>query len=138
MINIRPCIKDDLKQCEAIFNLPELSDTTGDNLSAKYLENFLDEKYFLVAEEENKVLGAIYGEPLKTDGVMLWSIAVLSSCRGKGTGHSLLEAFEKNAIADKKKWIILHAPAEKEATIDFYKKHNYTMGNNFTEFAKDL
>ena len=137
MINIRPCKKNDLKQCEDIFNLPELSDTTGDKLSAKYLENFLDEKYFLVAEE-GQILGAIYGEPIKTEGIILWSVAVLDSYRGKGIGHGLLEAFEKNAVADNKKWIILHAPAEKEVTINFYKKHNYVMGKNFTEFAKDL
>lgn len=137
-MEIRPCIKADLAQCENIFNLPELADISGDKLSAKYLESLLNKKYFLVAEEGNKILGAIYGEPIKTGGIMIWYLAVLSSYRRKGIGHKLIEKFEKNAISDNKSWVILYAPAESDATLDFYKKHNYAIGNKFIECGKDL
>ena len=137
-MNIRPSTKVDLEQCENIFNLPELADVSGDKLSAGYLEGFLDGKYFLVAEKDNKILGAIYGAPIRTGGIMIWSLAILNDYKGKGIGHKLLEKFEKNAVDDNKKWIILHAPAESDAVVDFYKKHHYDIGNKFIECAKDL
>ncbi|MFA6304922.1 MAG: GNAT family N-acetyltransferase [Patescibacteria group bacterium] len=137
-MNIRPATKEDLKQCEAIFNLRELYTASGHNLTAEFVVNYLNEKYFLVAEDEGQIVGAIYGEPLKAGGVVIWVLAVLSDKRGQGIGSALLMALEENTRSDGRKWLYLNAPAQKPATINFYKKHGYDIGQTYIECAKNL
>lgn len=135
---IRPCQKEDLEQCEKIFNLPELAAASGSNLSAGYLKNFINEKYFLVATNKKQIIGAIYGEPLKAGGIMMWALAVDPKFQGQQVGTKLLKTFEKNAKLHGKKWIILHASTKTKTSVSFYKKHKYDIGNNYIECAKDL
>ncbi len=137
-MSIRPCNKEDLEQCEIIFNLPELASASGSNLSAGYLKNFINDKYFLVATNKKQIIGAIYGESLKAGGVMMWALAVDSQFQEQGIGSKLLKAFEKNARAHKKSWVILHASTITKASVSFYKKHGYDIGNTYIECAKDL
>lgn len=135
---IRPCKKEDLAECEKIFNLPELATASGSSLSAGYLKNFINDKYFLVATQKKQIIGAIYGEPLKAGGVMMWALAIIPVFQSEGIGSKLLKAFEKNARLNGKKWVILHASTKTKTSINFYKKHKYDIGNNYIECAKDL
>lgn len=137
-MNIRPCQKEDLAQCEEIFNLPELYTASGKNLSAEFIVNYLNDKYFLVAQEAGKIVGAIYGEPLKAGGAVVWAFGVLSNWRGQGIGSALLKAFEDNARADDRHWTVLYAPAKSDKTVKFYKQHSYYIGQGYLECAKDL
>lgn len=137
-MKIRPCKKDDLIQCQELFNLPELATASGDLLPVAYLRNFLSEKYFLVAEDNGKIIGALYGEKLKAGGTMMWALAVDSNYQGKGIGTKLMKTFEKNARLDNRKWIVLHASIKTERTVNFYRKLGYDVGNKYVECAMDL
>lgn len=137
-MNIRPCQKRDLAQCEEIFNLPELYTASGKNLSAEFIVNYLNDKYSLVAEENDQIIGAIYGEPLRAGGLAIWVLAVADNQRGQGVGSALLKKFEDNARADGKKWTVLYAPAKSDKTVKFYKQHSYYIGQGYLECAKDL
>lgn len=137
-MKIRPCKKSDLVACQAIFALPELATASGDFLRISYLEKFLSQKYFLVAVEKEKIIGAIYGEKLKAGGTMMWALAVHPDYRGKKVGTSLMRAFEKNAKADGRAWIVLHASTKTKRTVKFYEKLKYDIGNHYIECAKDF
>ncbi len=136
-MNIRPATKEDLKQCEEIFNLPELYTAFGQPLTARQLEKYLSDKYFLVAEEAGRIIGGIFGEPLK-EGVAIWILVIAENKRGAGVGSDLLDHFENNAKNDGKKWTLLYAPFASKQIIAFYKKHGYAIGQNYTECAKHL
>lgn len=91
-----------------------------------------------MAEENDKIIGAIYGELLKAGGAIVWAFAVLPDWRGQGIGSALLKAFEDNARSDGKKWTVLYAAAKSDSTVKFYKKHGYYIGQGYHECAKDL
>lgn len=137
-MKFRPCKKADLIQCEKLFDLPELVAANGTGVTVPYLVKFLSEKYFLVAEEKGKIVGAIYGEKLKAGGTMMWALAVDGDFRGEGVGTKLMKMFEKNTREDKRKWIVLHASTKTERTVNFYRKFGYDVGNRYVECAKDL
>ena len=56
---IRPATKDDMANIELLFRLPELVIATGEYLSEDILINYLDDKFFLVAEENGSIIAAI-------------------------------------------------------------------------------
>lgn len=109
---------------------------TGKYLSAEILSEYIDERYFLVAEENNEVIGAMFGEPLKSEGLMFWEFAVKESDRGRGIGSALLDMFEKNMISEGRTWMILYAPEKSPKTIQFYEKRGYSKGKVHIEFQK--
>jgi len=134
----RSCTTADITQCVKLFDLPELVTANGVGVNAPYLVKFINEKYFLVAEDKGKIVGALYGEKLKAGGTMMWALAVDSNYQGKGIGTKLMKMFEKNARLDKRKWIVLHASTKTERTVNFYRKLGYDIGNKYVECAKDL
>ena len=137
-MKISPAKEIDLAKIEMLFHLPELSSVKGEYLSVDELSNYLDEKYFLVAEDKGKIIGAIFGESLRGDGVILWMFAVSKLERGQGTGKNMMKQFEKNAMKDKKSWIILYAPADKDKTLNFYEARSFSKGKPHFEFLKEL
>lgn len=128
MIKIRSAQKTDLKAGEDLLKIPELAMADGNYINSNILQEHLDEKYFLIAEEDRKILGIIFGEPLRCHDVMIWEFVISKSKRNKGIGSALLKKFEKNAVEDNKKWSILYAPAKSSRTLEFYKKRNYSKG----------
>jgi len=136
-MNIRSCKTSDLKKCEDLCNSPELFYPNGGHFTAGHLKNFLSKKYFLVAEEDNKVIGLIFGEKLKAGGSIVWIVVVDKKYRGKKIGSKLLKEFEKNAKQDGCTWIVLYAATKNKNTVEFYKKHKYDIGKKYIECAKD-
>lgn len=137
-MKIRAVKKADLKNVEKLLNLPELKKATGDNISAEILSNYIDKKYFLLAEENKKIIGTIMGERLRNGGLSLWFFVVKKNAREKGVGSALIDKLEKNMISEKRDWIILYAPAKSLKTIKFYKKRGYNKGITCVEFLKYL
>ncbi len=137
-MNIRPATQSDMKRVEEIFSLPELATPTGDYLSAELLSDYLDEKFFLVAEDSDKVIGALFGERLKNKGIMLWLFAVDSNLQGKGIGNSLLNEFENNMRSEDIEWIMGYAPDKNVQTLKFYKDRGFNIGKTYVEFLKFL
>lgn len=137
-MKIRPAIHSDMKRVEELFSLPELATPNGDYLSAELLFDYLDEKFFLVAEDSDKIVGALFGERLKNKGIMLWLFAVDSNLQGKGIGNSLLNEFENNMRSEDIEWIMGYAPDKNVQTLKFYKDRGFNMGKTYIEFLKFL
>lgn len=134
---IRPVMKKDLKNVVKIFHIPEFKLAYGEYLDNKIYSKYLDSKYFLLAQKENKIIGAIMGERLRADGAVIWYIAVKKEYRKLGIGSKLLDKFEKNHFNSKGKWIMLYA-VPKTRLSKFYKKHSYSKGQDYIEFAKKV
>jgi hypothetical protein len=66
-MKIRACKTADLKQCEDLCNSPELLYPDGGHFSVSHLKNLLNDKYFLVAANNDKIIGVIFGEKLKIE-----------------------------------------------------------------------
>ena len=135
-MQIRAAKKSDLKNVEKLFCLPELAKATGEFLSVETLANYIDDKFFLAAEEAGEIIGAMFGERLKNAGLILWEFAVKESARGRGVGSALLDAFESNMAFENRTWVILYAPARSPKTINFYKKRGFNKGKLHVEFLK--
>lgn len=137
-MKIRPAVEADIDDIEKILNLPELAMPNGGCFSAEMLRDRLDERYFLVAEENDGIIGAIFGEPLKSNGMLIWEFAVKENSRGKGVGSELLAALEKNMGSGGITWAVLYAPKKSLKVMDFYDKRGYKKGNTYVEFLKFL
>lgn len=137
-ITIRPATQSDLVRAEYLFNEPELLLASGKPMPVEYLEVYLDDRCFLVAEDKDEVIGVIFGEYLKGGGVFLWYLIVDKKYRGRGVGTQLLLQFEQKAKANGRAWMILYAPLHNEKTKHFYKKHHFTQGKDHAEFTKEI
>lgn len=137
-ITIRNAVKEDLLQCEKLGQIEEFKLASGGWLDAKFLENYISPDYFLVAENNNQIIGYLIGEPLKGNGVMLCFLVVKENMRKKGIGKKLLKEFEKRCRENGAEWILLYAPTFNEGTVMFYKKRGYNQGKSFFEFNKKL
>ena len=137
-MKIRACEESDIKQCEDLCNIPELLYPSGGHFSVGHLNQLLDDKYFLVAEEDKKIIGLIFGEKLKAGGSIVWAITVSREHRNKKIGSKLLKEFESNAKKDKCRWVVLYSTTKSKKAVEFYKKRNYDIGQKFIECAKNL
>jgi ribosomal protein S18 acetylase RimI-like enzyme len=135
---IRKAGKKDLIQCENLVRIPEMRLATGGFFDRFFLEKYLDENYFLVAEDEGSVVGLIFGEPVKANGAIIWMIAVDEKIRGKGIGSRLLKAFEKKVKKIGIQWIVLYGYQKNPKVLKFYRKHKFCEGVKNVEFVKDI
>lgn len=137
-MKIRACKKSDLKRCEELCDTPELYFANGGHFSVSDLEAWLDKKYFLVSEINNKVIGLVFGEEVKCNGFMIWVIVVDKDYRGRKIGEKLLKQIEKNAKEGGRSWVVLYASTKSKKNIEFYKKQKYLIGQKCIECAKEI
>ncbi|MFH0779804.1 MAG: GNAT family N-acetyltransferase [Parcubacteria group bacterium] len=135
-MQIRAATESDLGKVEKLFSLPELAEANGEYCSAEILADYIDEKFFLVAEDAGGIIGALFGERLKGAGMLLWVFAIEEGMRGKGVGTALLTNFENNMALENRTWIMLYAPAQSPKTIRFYENRGYQKGKPQIEFLK--
>lgn len=82
----------------AIYQL--MNNTQGiDNHTAYTLWQctYFDADFFLVAKEQDTLLGYVFGRPTGADHIFLWQIAVSEAARGKHVGKQLVQQFIKQA-----------------------------------------
>ncbi len=135
---IRGATEKDLPCCESLLKLPEFEFYEGGYPDAGFLKNYLEKDYFLVAEEDEKIIGCIIGEPLKANGVIIWYFVIDRKLRGGGIGKMLISAFEKKANENGKEWILLQCPLDSEDSKNFYRKRRYNEGKPMVEFEKEF
>ncbi len=135
---IRSAIKHDLKTCEKLMKVPELAEADGDFMDVKFIQNYLNSDYFLVAEDNGKILGFAIGEEVRGKVAMLWYLTVKKGERGKGIGRKILGEFERRARRHHVKWVNLFAPANNKKTLAFYKNLRYYKGSKHYEIEKVL
>jgi GNAT superfamily N-acetyltransferase len=133
---IRRAEKSDLIECEKLIHIPELRLANGEYYDHLFLENYLDENFFLVAVIDNVISGVIMGEPIKGNGAMIWLLTVSENMRGKGVGTSLFSELEIRAKNYGIRWLVFYGYSMNEKLLDFFKKLKYSQGVHFIEYVK--
>ena len=137
-IKIRSARREDLLSCEKIGKVKEFKVSTGDYFKVNYIKYYLSKDFFLVAEENKKIIGFIIAEKIRAKGATIWYIAVSQEKRGRGVGQRLIQEFEKRSKRKGIEWIILYCPADNELSKNFYKKSGYNKQEHLVEFEKFL
>ena len=104
---------------------------------AKSFEQSLNQ-IFLVAEEENKIIGLILGYKLTKEFVYLDLLTVNKDFRGKKIGEQLLKAFRNELRNLNLKDYFLIAPSFNEKTLNFYRKNGLIEGKQYTLFCEKV
>lgn len=137
MVEIRLAKLEDCEACAKLSEIEELKTPDGEFISTEYFkENIDDDELFFVAEDEGKIVGYIFGEPMKSKMAYLSLLAVDKSRRGQGVGKLLLAKFEERCKELELNPILFYAPAFNENTIAFYNKRGYVQGKNYSSFIK--
>lgn len=138
MITIRPATLKDISECEKLAHDPHLRFPTGGYPDANYLKEYISEHFFLVAEQDEKIVGWILGEPLKSLGAALWFFIVDEQNRKRGIGSKLYDEFENHMRQAGREWIFLTSHVENPIAMDFYIKKGFVKGEPHFEMAKNL
>lgn len=135
---VRKAENKDLSQCEKLVHVPEMRLATGGYFKKFFLKKYLDENYFLVAEDKKTIAGLILGEPTKAHGAIIWMLVVSKKNRGKGIGSLLLKEFEKRLKKLEVQWIVLYGYRKNPKVLNFYRKHKFSEGVGSIEFVKNI
>ena len=134
-MKIRKATLKDLDECVNVCKTPELRLGTGRYPDKKYLKEFLG-SFFLVAEENNKIVGLLVGEKSKGKWVALNILGISKRHRGKGVGKLLINEFKKISKRLGFKYIYLIAPKWNKNTIKFYEKDGFIRRDDYIYFYK--
>ena len=139
-MKIRNARLNDLNSCASISHIPEFSYLykASHKDSKRYLQDFLKKGIFLVAEENNKIIGFLIAEFMLGNFVWIDGIVVSTTYRGRGIGtklfHKLVDIVKQKNI----KHIYLMAPKFNIRTKRFYKSMGMKEGKEFIEFSKGI
>ena len=137
-MKIRSAEKKDLKDCENLIRVPELTYGAGHYIDKEFMENYLDPDLFLVGEINSEIIGLIISEKLKGKGIIIMYLVVKKEYQGKGFGRRLVAELEKRCKKTGINWAVLYAPAQNNETLKFYKKIGFIKGHNLYEFVKEF
>ncbi|MEF8833021.1 MAG: ribosomal protein S18-alanine N-acetyltransferase [Candidatus Thermoplasmatota archaeon] len=125
---IRKCEEEDLEKILEIerksFEYP---------YSREIFEDYISNNFFLLAEEDSKIIGYILAEEREGDGVII-SIAVSPDQRLKGIGTSLME--EVLNKMDVERFFLIVRISNEEAQM-FYDKLDFTKITKIEEYYQN-
>ncbi|MFH0287035.1 GNAT family N-acetyltransferase [Vibrio owensii] len=133
MLNIRQAHTGDISTLKKLqFQLHEYhqANLPDDFLSPDEIEQNIDlnkiieseSSIFLVAENEGRLVGFIFGELWQRKIASIEQIAVDSSFRNQGVGLRLIEAFEERAMSKGGEELWLEVYSFNEAALSLYRK----------------
>ena len=137
MFKILSATKADMKACEWLGKFKEFREASGDYVNAEFLSHYISNNFFLIAKNNQELVGYLVAEKLKAGGAVIWYLAVKPKYRGQGFGHELMLEFEKRCRKNKIEWILLHALKNK-VTIKFYQSLGFSGGEQEQEYIKLL
>lgn len=136
-IKIRKATVRDCLAVRRIAKTPELANPGGETPGIAWFKSLTKNRgVFLVATLKNKIVGFILGEKLQDKGAMIWLIGVKKNMRGKGIGHTLLNAFEATCNKQKRSFFCAYGYAKNPVILKLLKKHGFTQGELYYEFLK--
>ncbi len=114
---IRKCEEEDLEKILVIertsFDYP---------YSREIFEDYVNSDYFIVAEQDSKIIGYVLGEEREEEGVIV-SIAVSPAHRLRGVGTSLMKKIQRKM--DVNRFFLIVRESNREAKI-FYDKLGFS------------
>jgi len=92
---------------------------------------------FIVAEEDNDVVGFILGISPAPKQARILILAIDEKYRGKGIGATLLNAFIQACLIRDVRLITLEVRTTNDAAIRFYGKHGFSIVHMIPNYYKD-
>ncbi len=137
---IRAAKKQDIDSVITLTKIPEFDNPNSTNNieSQDYFKEYIAKGIFLVAEENDKIVGFITGEFMLGSYVYIDALSVDPKMRGKGIGKKLTAALEKEAKKKGTKYVHLTAPEFNKNTLAFYESQGFDKGKTFVQFYKKL
>ena len=139
MVAIRETKKEDIEKARELLSHKELG-WNNSTYNKAYYERLADTKegaIFLVAEDNNEIIGVIYGEySIKEDWSELMGVVVKENHRKKGIGVNLMNKFED--IIRNKGISMIETDANLNTLTKFIHKLGYEKGNIYVNCRKIL
>jgi ribosomal-protein-alanine N-acetyltransferase len=129
---------EDLKKCLAISDTPELEISDGIKPTQKELAAGLESGIYLVAKENDQILGYALGYIHSRISGYLDLLVVSKKYRDSGIGSQLIDRFEKE-LRDKdieSMWLLANTNFDR--TQNFYQKKGFEAGNTFKTYSKQF
>jgi N-acetylglutamate synthase-like GNAT family acetyltransferase len=134
---IRQAREEDIETCFNLQKSKEFKIPQGGYSNKKFFRENIGNDYFLVVEDNKKIIGFLLASPVKANGAIIFYLVVDNSFRSKGIGTKFLKKFELICKKNNIKWIVAYSANNKD-TLNFYKKNKYGIGTTNIEVAKDL
>jgi ribosomal protein S18 acetylase RimI-like enzyme len=139
-VNIREfCFPDDYDGMLKLWNAMEIGVQVGRSDAPEEIQKKLqrDPDLFLVAEENNEIIGTIIGGFDGRRG-MVYHLAVQANMRGQGIGTALLKEVEQRLQARGCKKCYLLITVENTDAVQFYEQQNWREMKNDRIFGKEF
>jgi ribosomal protein S18 acetylase RimI-like enzyme len=139
-VNIREfCFPDDYDGMLKLWNAMEIGVQVGRSDAPEEIQKKLqrDPDLFLVAEENNEIIGTIIGGFDGRRG-MIYHLAVQANMRGQGIGTALLKEVEQRLQARGCKKCYLLITVENTDAVQFYEQQNWREMKNDRIFGKEF
>lgn len=94
--------------------------------TASALQEELGKGIFLVAEQENNIMGYVGCQTVLDEGYIT-NVAVASSYRRQGVGRALIQSLQTQARANNLTFVTLEVRASNEPAITLYRQMGFTM-----------
>lgn len=131
---IRYAKKAEIPLIKKLFDSFEEMDTIPETFPIDYYERILKRGILLVFEEDDIILGAVFGTyNIKEGWADLLGIVVKKEYQGRGIGGALVKEFESIVKSKKLKTIDLYAD-KKQAGL--FRKLGYVEGSTLVAFRK--
>jgi ribosomal-protein-alanine N-acetyltransferase len=119
---IRRVVDDDLPVVIKLWKENILTSNTADDIRRAYLYN---KKYFFLWDDGGKILGFVAGTLKSRKRGHISGIAVDENYRRRGIGRALMEAAEREFLADGCEMVTLEVRPSNLGAIQFYEKMGY-------------
>lgn len=134
---IRKAKLADCKQVWEMCKIPQLVNPSGEPPKLWWIKSFVMEKQlFLIAEQNDEIIGFIFGERTTGDVGYLWCMAVKKEFQGRNLGKKLLKMAEQEFKKRNIRVIVCYGFAESKKVINMLKKFKYEQGRKYYEFIK--
>lgn len=138
---IRPATPNDFNQIQSVqMSGGDAVQTNGDVIEFADMELQASNPsgIFGVAEQDDKIIGFIYGEKLCGRWAMASYFVVAPEFRGGQAYKKLGEWFSNHAKELGAKYLFLYADSDNEKLIRFYEHFGFIAGGNYTEMIKEI
>lgn len=135
---IRKAVKEDAQTLDYLLTLliqdeQKYDDNIDENFTVQHFyENYIDDfhKYIIVAEEENKIIGYLYGyqkkdESLHNKVAVLDALYVEEKYRKKGVASSFISSFKTWCLENSIQEIEVNVLSQNLKAKNLYSKHNF-------------
>jgi len=135
-MKIRKAKLNEIRKIKKLVDETKEMDVVKETFSEDYFKRILKQGILLVAEDENEIVGVVFGKyHVKEEWADLLGLVVEKKFRKKGIGTELVKEFEKIIRAKEIKTIDLYSD---KLQVGLFNKLKYNKGRIYVSFRKVL